>query len=160
MNLRPILFVIFVSGFCLFSAAESLTDSVRVHFRVNKTAIDTLLMGNDAAMRDFAGRMSDLSDSSDKSVTIDRILITGAASPEGSIAVNEHLSRERAAAITRWLKGYFEFPDSIAEFVFKGRDWHGLLRAVSADSAVPYKKEVVALLNDIVTCPPPRHLQA
>lgn len=140
---------------CLSLQAEQQTDSVRVYFKVNKTIIDTLLMDNDAAMRGFAHRISNLSDRSDTSdksdvsVKIERILITGAASPEGSVPYNKWLSERRAEAITRWLQGYFEFPDSIVSFVFKGRDWAGALAMVEADPDVPYKNEVIDLLIDI-----------
>lgn len=144
---------------CLSLRPEQLTDSVRVHFKVNQTVIDSLLMDNDEAMRGFADRLQTLRDNDTVNVTVSSILITGAASPEGSIALNEHLSRERAAAITRWLQEYLVFPDTLPEFVFKGRDWQGLLARVAADPDVPYKNEVTALLQDIVKLPPPRHLQ-
>lgn len=151
MNLRLILFIIFVFGFCCNAAAESLTDSVRIHFRVNKTAIDSLLMGNDASMRGFADRMQRLSSNDSVNVSINSIRITGAASPEGSIPYNKWLSERRAQAITRWLGTYFDIPDSITSFTFKGRDWSGLIACVNGDTNVPYRTDVLNLLSDIAT---------
>lgn len=159
MNLRSILVIIFVLGICCSVAAESLTDSVRVHFRVRQTDIDTQLMDNDASLQRFARRMQALSSNDSVSVTVNTITITGAASPESTVAVNEFLSRKRAAAITRWLQSYFQFPDTLPQFVFKGRDWQGLLALVKVDPDVPYKKEVEDLLEKIVIPPPYRQLR-
>lgn len=156
-RLTTLILLAILSLSCSGLHAEQFTDSVRVHFKVNQSVIDTVLMGNNDAMNGFAQRMSalsDLSNSSDFEVKINSILITGAASPEGSVAVNEHLSRQRAATITRWLHNYLEFPDSLPEFVFKGRDWGGLLLSVIGDPDVPYKKEVLNMLRDIITPPP------
>lgn len=139
---------------CVGTHAQQLNDSVRVRFKVNNTVIDTLLSGNNIAMRNFAKRIKKLTSNDSITLTINSILITGAASPEGSIAINEHLSRERATAITKWLKGYLEFPDTLPQFIFKGRDWQGLLKAVKKDANVPYRNEVVSLLENIINTPP------
>lgn len=156
MRLRMIILTMLTLS-CLSLWPKQLSDSVRVHFRVNKIVIDPALMANDSSMRSFDRRMAQLSqlnDLPDFRVTIDSILITGAASPEGSIPLNEYLSRERAGAITRWLRGFFEFPDTMPRVVFKGRDWQGLLAVTVSDPHVPYKAEVVDLLNDIINTPP------
>lgn len=41
-------------------------------------------------------------------------------------------------------------PDSIATFEFLGRDWRGLRRLVGSDAEVPYRADVLALIDETI----------
>ncbi|MDE6317657.1 MAG: DUF3575 domain-containing protein, partial [Muribaculaceae bacterium] len=45
-------------------------------------------------------------------------------------------------------------PDSVTSFEFIGRDWRGLRRLVEADTRVPYRRDVLELLDEITASYP------
>ncbi|MDO4164769.1 MAG: DUF3575 domain-containing protein [Bacteroides sp.] len=86
----------------------------------------------------------------DSSYLLQRILVVGGSSPDGSAEFNRKLSEERANAVTDYLSRYIALPDSLKAIDFLGRDWNGLVRLVEDDPEVPYKEEALALLRQIV----------
>ena len=78
-----------------------------------------------------------------------RIQVVGGASPEGSIPLNRRLSVKRANVLFNYLSRYGELPDSLKTNVFLGRDWNGLIRLVSDDRNLPYRKETLHLLHEL-----------
>lgn len=78
------------------------------------------------------------------------VRIEGGASPEGSVKLNEGLSRRRADQIYRYVKNVLPKTDVDINFKFHGRDWGGLLEFVKADSLIPYREELIDLLQQIV----------
>lgn len=132
----PLIFVVL----CSWAAArgQELRDSVRINFRQSKTALDTAYMHNAQALH------TALPDSN--FYVLKKVEVTGAASPEGSVRFNEWLSRQRAERIF----DRYSLPDSLATFTYLGRDWQGLRRMVDADPQVPYRNEVISLLDEII----------
>lgn len=150
MRTKTLIITLLLTLSCLGSRAQQLSDSVRVHFRINKVSIDTLLADNDTALRDFLLRCRDTQlIGPGKNVHIDQILVTGGCSPDGSYAVNERVGRQRAETLGHWVQALFEVNDSAMQYVNKGRDWHGLALSVIGDPNVPYKKEVLKVLLSI-----------
>ena len=90
------------------------------------------------------------SDYLDSVYRIQKILVVGGASPEGTVPHNRRLSANRAKRLFNYLEQYGELPDSLTQFKFLGRDWHGLTRLVEANPNVPYRRETLKFLYDIL----------
>lgn len=137
-------FIIFFASF-----AQQRTDSVAIHFRQSKINLDTAYMGNGESL-DYIKHKVSLYNQTDSNFILRDVKIIGAASPEGSIEFNKYLSHQRALRIFDYLQSQISFPDSITESYFLGRDWRGLLEAVETDAGVPYREDVIELLNEII----------
>ncbi|MDE6511863.1 MAG: DUF3575 domain-containing protein [Muribaculaceae bacterium] len=85
------------------------------------------------------------------------VKVTGAASPEGSVKFNRYLSERRAEAIFNEFRHRNLISDSLTSFSFIGRDWRGLQQEVEADAKVPYRADVLSLLDRINSDTPPTH---
>ncbi|MDE6498956.1 MAG: DUF3575 domain-containing protein [Muribaculaceae bacterium] len=118
------------------SQARQVTDSVKIHFRQAVDRIEPWPGDNFAKLDSLRAEMR---------AHCGMLRVVGAASPEGGVAYNRGLSTRRALAVTR----YLGIPDSIADYTFLGRDWRGLREQVLADSAVPYRDDVLALLDEV-----------
>lgn len=128
------------------STAADITDSVGVYFRQSHINIDPKYRGNGQRLDSIFSKIN--SDSA--LLALRHVYVTGAASPEGSVSINERLSRQRADAIFDLFrqKGVLH-SDSATSFNYLGRDWIGLRRMVSEDKDVPYQSDVLALLDNI-----------
>lgn len=122
--------------------ADVPADSVRIYFRQSHSEADLNFHGNRAAIVPLIRTI--------RNGAVPRtVTITGAASPEGSTAINSTLSRQRADRIFSILADSVAIPDSITGFTFIGRDWKGLLSLVEADTTVPSRNRVLTLLKTI-----------
>lgn len=86
----------------------------------------------------------------DSGYVLRSVRVVGGASPEGSVGINERLSRHRAAGIFDYISQREALPDSLATFVFLGRDWSGLRALVALDDQVPYRDEALAIIDDAI----------
>ena len=129
-------------------AQEEIRDSVKIYFRQDYSTLDMSIRDNRAVLDSITDKLS--SDYADSVYRIEKILVVGGASPEGTIRHNRNLSANRAKRLFDYLGRYGELPDSLTTFHFLGRDWHGLVRLVEADDNVPYKQETLRFLYDIL----------
>lgn len=128
--------------------AQEVQDSVRIYFRQGRSELDMSVRDNEAALRRIADSLS--TSYADSVYILQKILVTGGASPEGSVALNRELSEKRAETLFGYLAQYGELPDSLTVFHFIGRDWEGLLRLVEADRGVPYRGQTLEYLRYVV----------
>lgn len=148
-----LLFILLGSLIC---HAEIEIDSVKVHFRVSHTEIDPEYKGNGATLDSIFRKVTDDSISS-PTHRLRHVIVTGAASPEGSVEFNRYLSEKRADAIFNEFRKRGLLNDTTASFSYLGRDWEGLKREVERDANVPYRDEVLGLLSAITSNTPPAH---
>ena len=82
----------------------------------------------------------------DSDLTITDCRVSGYASPEGSMAYNEMLSRRRAEAFASYVgRKYKDIPHSVEWF---GEDWKGLRKRVEkSDPALNRKEAVLAIID-------------
>lgn len=132
-----------ITARCL--SARVLTDSVTVRFPVAKTEIVDSYMGNGERIDAFGHRLDSLRRRTDLSLV--RVSVFGAASPEGSYSFNRSLSRRRAAALLSLARGMIALPDSIVSDSSSVCNWGALSAAVRSDSVVPDRRAVLALLS-------------
>lgn len=150
MTKRLILFIAIVLGFCFQGNSQVLTDTVMIHFRQSHVNLDTTYMDNASALG-HARELIRLYQGLDSTFVLKNVQVVGAASPEGSVDFNEWLSQQRAKRIFDCIGEEFTLPDSLTTFTFLGRDWNGLRRMVAADTGVPYRTDVLAVVDDIIS---------
>lgn len=131
------------------SRSEIVRDSVELHFRQSKTDIDTTYMNNAEALR-HAREVVRRQHNNDSTIVLKHLDIVGAASPEGSVRYNEWLSHQRAKRIYEAVGEQIMPNDSAISYKFLGRDWQGLREMVNSDAKVPYRDEVLSLLDAII----------
>lgn len=136
---------------------QSETDSVKVHFHVSDTHIDPSFSDNEATLDSIFHKLETDSMLYGPTRKLRSVKVTGAASPEGSVKFNRYLSEKRANAIFNEFRHKGLLSDSIASFIYIGRDWHGLQSKVETDENVPYRSDVLSLLERINSSNPPVH---
>ncbi|MDE7380995.1 MAG: DUF3575 domain-containing protein [Muribaculaceae bacterium] len=131
----------------------SVSDSAQIQFQQSKSQLNLSLGNNQKELDRLVGFMNRYKNP-DSLFTLHRVKVIGGASPEGSVAINERLSRLRADNIFDYFSTRESIPDSVTSFEFLGRDWKGLRSLVEFDTRVPYQREVLSLLDDIITANP------
>lgn len=127
------------------SKSRNMEWEVYLDFRVNKTDIVPEYMNNYAELSKIESMLEQVSN--DKHIDVTRIDIVGYASPEGSLANNERLSKGRAEALKAYLLRKSYFSSDIYHVKYGGENWDGLVDMVEV-SAVKDKDEVLSLINN------------
>lgn len=122
-------------------------DSVKIYFRQGKIDLVPELRGNQKSLDRIADSLR--TSFADSVYKLQKILVVGGASPEGSVKLNKWLSEKRAGVLFDYLSPYGTLPDSLKTTEFLGRDWNGLIRLVQDDPQMPYKEETLSLLHKI-----------
>ncbi len=140
------LIYLLIGTFASFAVSEK--DSVKVHFHVSKTNIDPSFCGNGEVLDSIFSKI--VADSlTSPTHRLVGVKVTGAASPEGSVSFNKYLSEKRAEAIFDEFRNRGFVTDSLTNFTYLGRDWKGLQKEVENDPNVPYRADVLSLLERI-----------
>lgn len=111
---------------------RSAKGSAYIDFRVNRTDIDPAYRRNPqelAGIRDTIDLIKNDPDS-----RIERITITGYASPEGPYANNARLAEGRTKALTGYVRGLYDFSPEVLRSASVAEDWDGLRRWVEQSS--------------------------
>lgn len=120
--------------------------SVKVYFRQGSSSIDENYMGNKATLSDFAAEVKMYY--GDSTAQFRQIHIVSSVSPEGSARANERIAKQRAEAITEWIRREINVDVEYA-VESMGVDWALLGELVqNTDNAVPYRDEVLKILLD------------
>ena len=122
-------------------------DSVKIFFRQGKINLDPTLSDNQWALNRIADTLR--SNYADSAYQLRKILVVGAASPEGSPGINRWLSEKRADVLFNHLSQYATLPDSLKSSRFIGPDWMGLLKLAKTDPLLPFREETLSLLSQI-----------
>ena len=133
-------------------SAQVVQDSVKIHFRSGESVLDMNQGDNRVVLEDIKEKLL-LNNDDSIYYRLQKVLVVGGASPEGSIALNKRLSEKRAETLFNYLAQYGTFPDSLRHYTFLGRDWNGLIRLAEADVNLPYKDETLDLLHSIAAQP-------
>lgn len=133
---------------CDFAFGQTERDSVKIYFRQGDSVVDLSYGNNKTTLDRVVNNL--ISKASTRSYNLKNITIIGGTSPEGSILLNKRISEQRANALFDYLSHYFSFESSLGNYVYLGRDWSGLLQLVQRDDNVPFKNDVIALLDEII----------
>lgn len=145
--------IIFLSALFGISlcARSAVRDTLTVFFHQSHINIDSAYFNNQKRLDSIFALMNGEYGREGRH-RVRKVLVTGAASPEGSVAFNRYLSEKRAGAILDRFRRRGVLSDSVRpEFRFLGRDWKGLMRSAAADSMLPDRAEVMCLLEEAVS---------
>ena len=132
--------------FYVSSSAQSLTDTLVIYFRQNSTDYDSTYMDNAQRLKAVKESIKDLQKYPDFKVT--KMDCFASASPEGSVILNEYLSRMRVRTAVDLLKGTFELPDSVYTHTSLSEDWDSLFEILEEDENVPDRDMVLKIIKD------------
>ncbi|MDH8701962.1 hypothetical protein M2138_001314 [Dysgonomonadaceae bacterium PH5-43] len=122
---------------------ESHYRTVRIYYRVNRTEIDATYMGNDSTLS-VVDRLFDNTILKDG----DFVVITATASPEGPLKNNQRLAIERALALKNYItQKYPEIKENQFVLLPEAEDWTGLKEMVEEDEQVPFREQLLDILN-------------
>ena len=144
-------FIFLLISFLVFAndlQGKDVRDSVQLHFRPGRSALDLSIGDNKAVLNRIEDSLK--TSYADSVYILKSVTIIGGASPEGSISINERLSKKRANVLFEYLSRYNLIEAPSKEFIYLGRDWRGLLSLVKEDPDTPYRDEVIELLEDVV----------
>lgn len=123
---------------------REVTRSVKVHFRQGAVVLDENYMDNKATLSEFAKEVKAYY--SDSTARFRQIRVVSSASPEGGKALNDRIAKQRAEAITQWISREIAVDlDYAVEST--GIDWELLKALIIEDEGVPYRDEVLELLE-------------
>lgn len=128
------------------SAQEHVSDSLEIFFYQGKSYWAPNFKENDKRVQEFVERFRQLRQ--DRIMDrISSIRIISGASPEGTWALNQRLSINRAKRIQGVLKQYIDLPDSVVVVDSRGVNWQGLHAFVAA-SDMKYRDEVLDIIEN------------
>lgn len=124
-------------------------DELEIVFKVSKAEIDPTVFNNEitfAKILDAVDRIH-----SNPNYKIEKLHVAGYASPEGPPAFNEWLGINRAKALINYIiekRPEYGLTEDNFEIHNGEENWEGL-RRVLAQSDIPQKDEVIAIIDDV-----------
>ena len=145
--MRSLVFIsLLTAAGCL--SASVISDSVKIHFRQSQSKLDLDYRNNREALQRIADSLRTAED--DSILELRKVDVIGGASPEGTARINKKISERRAKSLFDYFADALDIPSSDLNFKYLGRDWAGLRELVEGDAGVPYREEVLRLLDDIL----------
>lgn len=138
-----ILFSLIAFGIIVSTAQEDHTE-ISFEFRVRSSSIDAIYGDNAARLQELKAFLQKVSE--DSTLDITAVTFCGAASPEGSSALNRRLSRERLSAVEQIVRQEVSVPDSIIARNDNYIPWNDL-RTHVAESNISHRDEVLAIID-------------
>lgn len=124
---------------------EEISKTVDIRFEINQYDVNTGLNDN---RQKFETIDSLIKMANAKELVIKKITLTGYASVEGPYKFNWGLSRNRAMSLRDYMQGIYHLPGSVFQLIWKGEDWEGLDKAVSA-SSMPGRDRVLEIIHNV-----------
>ncbi len=119
--------------------------SVTVYFRQGKIDIDRSYMGNNDRLAELISTIRTIQASSDSRIA--HVVIAGFASPEGTLAMNQRLSGQRAAALRNFLMQNTSVTYANIDIYNGEVDWPGLRKLVER-SNMPDREIVLSIIDN------------
>ncbi len=123
----------------------NLSGRANIIFKVNRTDIDWSYYSNHAELDSILKSVRAVREN--KYATVDTILLTGYASPEGPYANNVRLAIGRTEAVRRYVEANSSFPHYIYHTASVPEDWPGL-RQWLEQSSLPYRDAMIAFIDN------------
>ncbi len=124
-------------------------DRNYLNFPVNRTDIVDTLGRNKEELDRIEILMDEII--RQKEFHIDSIILSASSSPEGSVSLNEKLSRERAASLHKWLSGKFPSSglDTLITVQSTPEDWVELERIIREEEhPVKNREDILRLITE------------
>ena len=123
-------------------------DRNHLNFHVNRSDIIDTLGDNLNQLERIEGLMDEILNQ--KEFHVDSIILTATASPEGTIAKNDRLSRDRAQSLRERLVGKFSHAgvDTLITVRWVGEDWPELERLLATDERIANREQILKMIAD------------
>ena len=132
--------------FCIVAvSSQEVHDSVQIYYRAGSLRIDTLFMRNGESISSFFHR--NLTRFSHPDIELQRVLVVGSSSPEGSLSFNEALALRRAQSFATYMMEQLPLQEHPVEITAVGVDWQKLIGLVTDATDMPNQQEVLAVLQ-------------
>lgn len=117
-----------------------------IDFKVGQSNIDPNFQRNPMELGKLHEVISKITDNED--IAIDNMHIKGYASPEGSHASNNRLSRNRAYSLKEYIveRHYMPFESDDIDVSWVAEDWEGLAKLVEKSDLIP-KTQILEIIN-------------
>lgn len=140
--------------YCALSAsAQSVCDSVAIHFHVNEAELDWNFMTNRSSLEEIKEKFKrEYNDTA--SWKLRKVEVVGSFSPEGTITKNRALAERRAETLFKFISTLCEFPDSLKSLRVVDGDWGSLVRMAEADGNLPMRQQTLKALREVVRYAP------
>ena len=119
--------------------------SAYLDFPLNQTYILPDFRRNQKELDKIRVTLDSITSNPDYEIT--GIYLTGYASPEGSYAQNEVLSRDRTRALRNYLLRRYSFPENLYHVDWRGEDWIGLKRLILL-YGMPNEEQVLSIMEN------------
>ena len=129
---------------CAFAQEQEHHVEIGIAFRQGKSNIDLSYRDNRAKLEHVLHILDSIRN--DNSVVLRQVEFSGAASPEGSAAINRWLSSRRLAELESYIRSRIDIPDSLIVRNDLYIPWRELSEKVAAED-IAYKDEVLAILS-------------
>ena len=130
----------------LSTSAQSATDTLVVYFRHDSADYDSTYMNNAQRLKAVRESIKELLKYPDFKVV--KMNCFAAASPEGSVAHNENLSKRRTITAVNLLRESFDLPDSIYTHTTITEDWDLLAEAIEHDNRLQDKELILKIIRE------------
>ncbi len=124
---------------------RTLSGRAYVNFRVNKTEIVPEYMNNTVELRKILNSIDSVR--LNKDATVDTIMLTGYASPEGPYRNNVRLAEGRTKAVRDYVERLYDFPAKVYFTSSVPEDWDGL-REYVAKSNLADRDAILAFIDE------------
>ncbi len=112
--------------------ARAASGSAFIDFKVNRIEIDPTYRKNPSELKSIRDTIDVIKNDPDSK--IERITITGYASPEGPFKNNVRLAEGRTQALAAYVSNLYHFPASVLHTASVAEDWAGLRKWVEESS--------------------------
>lgn len=123
-------------------------ENLEIIFKVSKIEIDHTVFNNEVTFSKILAAVDRIY--GDKGNTIEKIQISGFASPEGSVKFNTWLGENRAKALIDFIieqRPEYGLTHNHFEVINGEENWSGL-RKVLEQSKMKHKKQIIAIIDD------------
>lgn len=126
------------------SKVFNLEGKAYISFVVGKSVIDPNYMNNATELAKVTSTIDAVKDNKDAKVQ--KISLTGYASPEGAYAVNARLAQARTVAVKEYVRKLYAFPENLFVTNSVAEDWSGLRAAVEKSELLD-KDKIIAFID-------------
>lgn len=123
-------------------------NTLYIEYAVGGTEFKADFKNNAAELQKLKATLNPLTEGD--LVTFKAINVCGYASPDGSASTNDRVARKRADSFALYLRGSYNFPDSILNVSSAGEDWDGLVKMLEEEKPA-YADKALETINKYTT---------
>ncbi len=128
-------------------STEDIPAGASMTFLANKAEIPADPDGHQEDLERITATLNELM--SDPAVSLQRIVVSGYASPDGLFANNAKLARNRTNLLKNFIANRYNVPDSLLETHAVAEDWDGFEKLVmqTPDSVLTHKQDIIDIIR-------------